>query len=265
MKRSPFAAVGLGLVVGTSFVMAQDAPPAAKPAQAKGAAAAPASANLTADASYAIGLGFGQNIKEQGLELDLNQVLAGLKDGMTAAKPRLTEAQMEQVMTAFRDQFVAQQTAKAKAVGEKNKADGAKFLAENAAKPGVKTTKSGLQYQITAEGNGPAPKATDIVKVNYRGTLLDGTEFDSSYKRNEPIEFPLNRVIPGWTEGLQLMKKGGKARLFIPSELAYGENPPGGTIGPNAVLVFDIELLDVTPAPAAAPGGLPGGAQPKGR
>ncbi len=133
----------------------------------------------------------------------------------------------------------------------------------------MKSTQSGLQYQIVQEGTGPAPKPTDVVKVHYRGTLLNGTEFDSSYKRNEPIEFPLNRVIPGWTEGLQLMKVGGKARLFVPPDLAYGENPPGSVIGPNSVLIFDVELLGVTPSAAAAPAGavpkiaIPKGAQPK--
>src|SRR5260221_5333406 len=123
---------------------------------------------------------------------------------------------------------------------------GSKFLAENAKKEGVKTTASGLQYKILKEGTGKRPKATDTVKVHYRGTLLDGTEFDSSYKRGEPIEFPLNRVIPGWTEGVQLAKEGGKIQLFIPSKLAYGESgTPGGPIGPNEALIFEIELIQV--------------------
>jgi FKBP-type peptidyl-prolyl cis-trans isomerase len=123
---------------------------------------------------------------------------------------------------------------------------GQKFLRENATKDGVKTTKSGLQYKIVKEGTGKSPSATDTVLVHYRGTLLDGTEFDSSYKRNEPISFPLNRVIPGWTEGLQLLKEGGKAILYIPSDLAYGERgTPGGPIGPNETLVFEVELLKV--------------------
>lgn len=123
---------------------------------------------------------------------------------------------------------------------------GAKFLKENSSKEGVKTTASGLQYKILKEGSGRSPKASDTVKVHYRGTLLDGTEFDSSYKRGEPIEFPLNRVIPGWTEGVQLAKEGGKLQLFIPSKLAYGESgTPGGPIGPNETLIFEIELLKV--------------------
>lgn len=123
---------------------------------------------------------------------------------------------------------------------------GAQFLAENASKEGVKTTPSGLQYQMITEGTGKSPVATDLVKVHYRGTLLNGKEFDSSYKRNAPAEFPLNRVIPGWTEGVQLMKEGGKAIFYIPSNLAYGERgTPGGPIGPNETLIFEIELLEV--------------------
>lgn len=124
---------------------------------------------------------------------------------------------------------------------EKGKA----FLAENAGKPGVQQTASGLQYKILKEGTGKSPKATDTVLVHYRGTLLDGREFDSSYKRNEPISFPLNRVIPGWTEGLQLAKEGGKIELYIPSELAYGSRGAGGAIGPDETLIFEVELLEV--------------------
>lgn len=122
---------------------------------------------------------------------------------------------------------------------------GQAFLAENAKKPGVQQTPSGLQYIIVNPGEGRSPKATDTVKVNYRGTLIDGTEFDSSYKRNEPIEFPLNGVIPGWTEGLQLVKEGGKIQLFIPSNLAYGPRGAGGVIGPDETLIFEVELLKV--------------------
>lgn len=272
MKFSKLAAIGLSLVAGTVLVFAQDAPktkPQPRPAAGLQPGAAPAPAPATAPiadlkgkASYAIGLGFGQNIKEQGLDLDAGELAQGLNDGLSGAEPKLSEADIEKVMTAFRDEFVAQQTAKAQAAAVKNKKEGDAFLAQNKTKPGVKTTRSGLQYQTVKEGNGPAPKPTDVVKVHYRGTLLDGTEFDSSYKRNEPIEFPLNRVIPGWTEGLQLMKVGGKSRLFVPSGLAYGENPPpGSVIEPNSVLVFDVELLGVTPgAPAPA---TPRGAIPK--
>jgi len=131
------------------------------------------------------------------------------------------------------------------ATPEENKAAGEAFLAENAKKPGVVTTASGLQYQVITEGTGAQPSATDKVTVHYQGTTLDGKEFDSSYKRGAPATFPLNRVIPGWTEGLQLMKEGGKAKLFIPGNLAYGENSPTSKIGPNATLIFDVELVKV--------------------
>jgi len=124
---------------------------------------------------------------------------------------------------------------------------GQQFLQENAKKEGVKTTPSGLEYLVLKEGTGRQPKATDVVEVNYRGTLIDGKEFDSSYKRGEPISFPLNRVIPGWTEGVQLMKEGAKYRFFIPSKLAYGSNGAGGVIGPDETLIFDVELLKVNP------------------
>lgn len=128
---------------------------------------------------------------------------------------------------------------------QENKAAGEAFLAENAKKPGVKTTASGLQYEVLTEGSGAAPKASDNVTVHYRGTTINGEEFDSSYGRGEPLTFPLNRVIPGWTEGLQLMKEGAKYRLYIPSDLAYGERGAGGVIGPNATLIFDVELIKI--------------------
>src|SRR5204863_9102484 len=136
---------------------------------------------------------------------------------------------------------------------EKNTTEGEKFLAENKNKPGVKTTGSGLQYKVLKEGSGTPPKETDTVVVNYRGTLIDGTEFDSSYKRGEPATFPVNRVIKGWTEALQLMKPGAKYQLFIPSDLAYGPGGTGGDIGPNATLIFEVELMSVKPGEASAP------------
>jgi FKBP-type peptidyl-prolyl cis-trans isomerase len=266
MKFSKFAAIGLGLIAGTALVFAQD-PKAPQAPAAPGATQKPAAPipDLKNKASYAIGLGFGQNIKEQGLELDPEQVLAGLRDGITGAQAKMTDEEIETVMNAFRDEFIAQQAAKSKAEAEKNSKEGAAFLASNKAKAGVKTTQSGLQIQELKPGTGPTPKATDVVKVHYKGTLLDGTEFDSSYKRDEPAVFPLNRVIPGWTEGVQLMKVGGQARLFIPSALAYGEDGQPPVIPPNSTLIFDIELLGIEPNPAAtAPAPAPaGGAAPK--
>ena len=139
-----------------------------------------------------------------------------------------------------------------KQAAEKNTTEGEKFLTENKNKPGVKTTASGLQYKVLKEGSGSPPKETDTVVVNYRGTLIDGTEFDSSYKRGEPATFPVNRVIKGWTEALQLMKPGSKSQLFIPANLAYGERGAGGDIGPNATLIFEVELLNVKPGESGA-------------
>ncbi len=242
MKPHQLTAVTLlALILGTQG-SAQDAKPAAPPT-----APPPAGLEtLEARVSYAIGLGFGKNLKEQDIKCDSNLLMQGIRDALGGAEPKLTEAQIESTMEEFRTVFITQQQTKAKEAAEKNLQEGQAFLAANKAKPGVKSTASGLQYQILQEGQGNPPKATDTVKVHYKGTLLDGTEFDSSYKRNEPATFPLNQVIKGWTEGLQLARPGSKLRLFIPSELAYGENgPPGSGIGPNSVLVFDIELLEI--------------------
>jgi FKBP-type peptidyl-prolyl cis-trans isomerase FklB len=155
-------------------------------------------------------------------------------------------------MMAFEKDMMEKQ----KAAGEKNASEGVKFLEDNKKKEGVKTTASGLQYKSLKEGSGAQPKATDTVTVNYRGTLTDGTEFDSSYKRNEPTTFPLSGVIKGWTEGLQLMKKGSKYQFFIPANLAYGERSPGAGIPPNSTLIFEVELLEVkggAPSPSPSP------------
>jgi FKBP-type peptidyl-prolyl cis-trans isomerase FklB len=200
--------------------------------------------------SYSIGLNIGTNLARQKVEVNPDLLTAGIKDAI-AGKPQLTQDQIKDVMTQFEKDMEQKQ----KAAGEKNKTDGAKFLEENKKKPEVKTTASGLQYKVIKDGTGPQPKATDMVTVNYRGTLINGTEFDSSYKRGQPATFPLNGVIKGWTEGLQLMKKGAKYQLFVPSELAYGERAVGPDIAPNATLIFEVELLDVKPPPTPAPQG----------
>lgn len=190
------------------------------------------------------------------MDLNPDAIVAGIRDGLTGAKPQLTDAEIQQVMAQFSKDMNEKKSATDKAAGDKNKAEGAKFLADNKSKPDVKTTSSGLQYKVLKEGSGPSPKATDTVVVNYRGTLLDGTEFDSSYRRGQPASFPLNQVIKGWTEGVQLMKKGAKYQFFVPSELAYGERS-AGEIGPNSTLIFEVELLDVQPAGAASPSASP--------
>jgi FKBP-type peptidyl-prolyl cis-trans isomerase FklB len=202
--------------------------------------------------SYSIGMQIGLNLGRQKVDINPDILAAGIKDAI-AGKPQLTPDQVKDVMAQFEKDMEQKQ----KQLGEKNKTEGAKFLEDNKNKPGVKTTASGLQYKVEKEGTGPQPKATDMVTVNYRGTLIDGTEFDSSYKRNAPATFPVNGVIKGWTEALQLMKQGSKYQLFIPSNLAYGERAMGPDIGPNATLVFEVELQEVKPPPTPVPQGSP--------
>jgi FKBP-type peptidyl-prolyl cis-trans isomerase FklB len=200
--------------------------------------------------SYSVGLSVGSNFRKQGQDLNPDAVLAGLKDALSGKQPALSEKEMQETMEAWSKQMEDKQ----KAVGEKNATDGVKFLAENKSKSGVKTTASGLQYKVIKEGSGAQPKVTDTVTVHYRGTLINGTEFDSSYKRGQPASFPVNGVIKGWTEALQLMKAGSKYQLFIPSSLAYGERAAGADIAPNSTLIFEVELLDVKqPGGSAAP------------
>jgi FKBP-type peptidyl-prolyl cis-trans isomerase FklB len=196
--------------------------------------------------SYSIGLNIGSNLGRQNVEINPEALTAGVKDAI-AGKPQLTQDQIKEVMTAFEKDMQQKQ----KAAGEKSAAEGKTFLEENKKKEGVKTTASGLQYKVIKEGTGAQPKATDTVTVNYRGTLIDGKEFDSSYKRGQPATFPLNGVIKGWTEGLQLMKTGSKYQLFVPPDLAYGERTVGPDLAPNSTLIFEVELLDAKPAAEA--------------
>ncbi len=198
--------------------------------------------------SYAIGMDMGGSLKRNAIEVDIDALVKGLKDALAGGKMLMTEQEQRETLIAFQKEFQAKQQEKMKAEAEKNKKEGEAFLAENKKKPGVKTLPSGLQYKVITEGKGASPKETDTVTVNYRGTLIDGTEFDSSYKRKEPATFPVKGVIKGWTEALQLMKEGAKWQLFIPPNLAYGERGAGGTIGPNATLIFEVELLKIQSA-----------------
>jgi FKBP-type peptidyl-prolyl cis-trans isomerase FklB len=198
-------------------------------------------------ASYSIGYDIGDTFKKQKIEVNVDALVAGLKESLAGKEAALPKEEREKTLQAFQKEMMEKQVAASKEAAEKNKAEGDKFLAENKKKDGVKTTASGLQYKVIKEGSGASPKETDTVVTNYRGTLIDGTEFDSSYKRNEPASFPVNRVIKGWTEALQLMKPGAKYQLFIPSSLAYGERGAGQVIGPNATLIFDVELLSIKP------------------
>lgn len=195
--------------------------------------------------SYSIGLGIGKNMRGQSLDIDPDILTKGLKDGFSGSKPLLTEEEAREIVSAFQKEMMAKQQERAKASAEKNKNEGETFLAENKKKEGIITLPSGLQYKVMKDGTGKTPKATDSVTVNYRGTLIDGTEFDSSYKRGQPATFPVSGVIKGWTEALQLMKVGSKYKLFIPSDLAYGDRGAGPRIGPNQVLIFDIELISI--------------------
>ncbi len=202
-------------------------------------------------AAYALGYNMGTNLKDVLKELDFNVVIQGIKDGSKSVEGKMTQQDMQKSFREFNQKLQKKRMEERKIQGEKNKVEGTKFLEENAKKEGVKVTASGLQYTVLKEGSGPNPKATDTVQVHYRGTFLDGEEFDSSFKRNQPAKFPLKRVIAGWTEGLQLMKAGGKYKFFIPAELAY----KGGSrsIPPNATLIFEVELLSIEPPAAKGP------------
>jgi FKBP-type peptidyl-prolyl cis-trans isomerase FklB len=195
--------------------------------------------------SYSIGLNIGKSMKQEGLDINPDALAAAMKDVFSGAKPQLTDEEVQAVMQEFQKEMMAKRMKGQQEGLTKNKAEGEKFLADNKKKEGIKTTASGLQYKVIKDGTGKTPKATDTVSTHYRGTLISGKEFDSSYKRGEPAEFPVNGVIKGWTEALQLMKEGAKWQLFIPSDLAYGERGAGQDIGPNSTLIFDIELLSV--------------------
>jgi FKBP-type peptidyl-prolyl cis-trans isomerase len=227
--------------------------------QPKAAAAAPALSTDKQKASYAIGLQIGNQMRNEKLsadDVDIQALAQGLSDAVGKKKQACSDEDLQKAMTNFHTELSAKMQEKAKIQGDKNKKEGEAFLAANKSKEGVKTTPSGLQYKVIKAGTGATPAATDTVKVNYKGTLLDGTVFDSSA---EPVEFPVNRVIPGWTEALKLMKVGDKWQLFVPAELAYADRGAGGDIGPNAVLVFDVELLDVSKGETMPGLGLPGG------
>lgn len=244
-KLSTFAA--LLLLAGTSAASAQQPAqqPAQKPAQ-QPAQAAPGNKPQSLDqrASYIIGFNLGSSLKQQEINVTPDLIIQGLRDGLGGSQALLTDEEMQAAMTEFQQSLMARQQEKMQAAGAKNKKEAEDFLAANKGKQGVVTTASGLQYQILQQGTGATPKETDKVTVHYKGTLADGTVFDSSYDRGQPAQFIVNQVIPGWVEALQLLKVGSKARLFIPPALAYGENGAGQEIGPNAMLIFEVEVLN---------------------
>jgi FKBP-type peptidyl-prolyl cis-trans isomerase len=242
--------------------VAQQAPPAktqpaAPPKSQQGAApkaprapAARAQTPLTLKtpkekASYAMGMNFGAGLRKQSIDIDPAILARGLRDAFSNGKTLLTEDEARAVLTQLQSDLRKKQQDLAQQAGDANKKEGMAFLAANKTKDGVVTLPSGLQYKVLQGGTGPKPAPTDTVVCNYRGTLLDNTEFDSSYKRGQPATFPVNGVIKGWTEALQLMPVGSKWQLFIPAELAYGERGAGGQIGPNATLIFEVELLSI--------------------
>src|SRR6266849_1609605 len=268
------AAAGLFLAASTPAQQTPAAnspstpPAAAKPATAAKTAQTPAAktgAAATAKtpvpltlktpsqkASYAIGMNIGKNLKRDSVEVDPAVLLRGLKDALAGNKLLLTDEEAKAALTALQAEVRAKEEAKTKAAAVENKKTGEAFLAANKTKQGVVTLPSGLQYKIIKEGTGPKPTADDTVLCHYRGALVDNTEFDSSYKRGEPLKIPVGGVIKGWTEAIQLMPVGSKWQLFIPSDLAYGDRgAPGSPIGPNSTLVFDVELISIEPKPAA--------------
>ncbi len=227
MKSYLIPTLALGLFV--SSVQGQDKPDLTNPKQR---------------ASYAIGLDIATNLKAREIDLDPKALAAGIADAL-ADKPALKPEEMREILMKLQQEMMAKGETKNKADSEKNQKAGDAFLAENGKKDGVKTTASGLQYKVIKSGSGASPKKNDSVKVHYHGTLIDGKVFDSSVQRGEPVTFQVDGVIPGWVEALQLMKVGDKWQLFIPAKLAYGERSPDPGIGPNAALVFEVELLGI--------------------
>jgi len=195
--------------------------------------------------SYSLGYQFGHNVKAQGVDIDLDIYTSGIKDALGGKEPQMSQEEIRSTIRGLQQRLQAARQKELKEQAEKNVEEGKKFLAENQKKEGIKTLPSGLQYKVMTEGSGKTPQATDTVTVNYRGTLIDGTEFDSSYKRGQPASFKVNGVIKGWTEALQLMKEGSKWQLFIPHDLAYGERGAGRTIPPGSTLIFEVELISV--------------------
>lgn len=238
--------------------------PAAVLAVAVGLVACQQSADDTADngevsldtpnsrLSYGVALGLGRNMANDGMDVDVDAFALGLRDAMSGADPRLSQEEIRAEMMAFQERVAGDREAAREAAAVANTEAAEAFFAENADREGVETTESGLQYEVIEAGDGPKPTADDQVEVHYRGTLLDGTVFDSSYDRGQPVTFGLEQVIDGWTEGLQLMNVGSKYKLYIPSELGYGAGGAGEAIGPNAALIFDVELLSIPSQQAQA-------------
>ena len=260
----PFRLVAAGMMVlGIASAQQNPATPAQPSQPASGQAAAPAKKPATPakkattpaltlktqkeKASYALGMKIGGDLRKQGVNVAVDPALAarGFKDALAGSKPLLTEDDERSALTQLQNEVRGKQQAHAHEEGAAARKQGEEFLAANKSKEGVVTLPSGLEYKILTEGNGPKPTSGDTVTCNYRGTLLNGTEFDSSYKHGEPVSFPVGGVIKGWTEALQLMPVGSKWQLFIPADMAYGDRGAGSDIGPGQTLIFEVELLSI--------------------
>lgn len=247
MKKIMIAAVALGLAACQPAEETANAAEVAEStvAEATTGADKAAFANENEKASYAIGLKYGESMKRDLSELQLKTFYKGFSDGFEGKEPNLKPEEIVATLQALQTRKMEEMKKKAETAGEENKAAGVAFLEKNKARDGVKTLESGLQYEVLAAGEGETPAKEDKVKVHYHGTLIDGTVFDSSIDRGKPATFGVSQVIKGWTEALQLMKVGDKWKVYIPSDLAYGERGAGGKIGPNAALIFEVELISI--------------------
>jgi len=267
-KTLTAAAIAAAIAAGPAFADTPKPAPAAKPAAAAPKAAMPGAAPAAAPAvdtkaldakfknekekySYMVGMDVARSLGQIKDDIDVATVVQALQAALKGEKTTLTEPEAMAVRQEFMQKLQGKQAEKMKEQADKNQKEGDAFLAKNKDKPGVKVTASGLQYEVVKQGDGPKPKATDTVKVDYTGTKIDGTKFDSSVDRGQPATFPLNQVVPGWTEGLQLMPVGSEYKFYVPAKLAYGERGPG-PIGPNATLIFDVKLISIEPPAAAA-------------
>ena len=263
MKRNVAGLLALGMTVSALAQTNATRPITLQPPHSTNNVALIGAGKFKDDAerrSYAIGLIMAANTKMSltrgGIDANSNVVAKAFSEAMTSTNTLITEAEAREVMTAYSAEMKAKADEKRKLEGEANKKKGEDYLAANKTKDGVVTTPSGLQYKVVSAGTGEKPKDTDTVSVNYRGTLIDGTEFDSSYTKGHPADLSLTRVIKGWSEGLKLMPVGSKYQFFIPAELGYGERGGGPKIGPNSALIFDVELVGIKPSPPI-PGGQP--------
>ncbi len=248
MKIKTLATAVAVTVLATACQKAPEDQAAEEPQKAGGATLETREQKL----SYVFGQNVGSQLKAQDVPIDTEVFAQGVDDALSGADSKMSDEEIMSLLQSYQKEQMAEREAMMEEAAKKNKAEGEKFLAENADKEGVNVLDSGLQYKVLEAGEGPSPGPEDQVRVHYRGTLLDGSQFDSSYERGEPATFGVNQVIPGWTEALQLMKEGAKWKLFVPPSLAYGSGGTGGMIGPEQTLIFEVELLKVNPEDAEA-------------